>query len=75
MFTSKFVFVWAIDLVFGDAVNINGFLGIFVVVLVVTVGHRLAEWVFIRLGRSSMPDEPSRKGVERPAEGGFSAFR
>lgn len=70
MFASKFVFVWAIDLVFGDAVNINGFLGIFVVVLVVTVVHRLAEWVFMRLGRSSMPDAPSRKGVERPAEGG-----
>ena len=70
MFASKFVFVWAIDLVFGDAVNINGFLGIFVVVLVFTVVHRLAEWVFIRLGRSSMPDEPSRTGVERSAEGG-----
>ena len=70
MFASKFVFVWAIDLVFGDAVNINGFLGIFVVVLVVTVVRRLADWLFIRLGRSSMPDAPSRKGVERPAEGG-----
>lgn len=62
MFTSKFVFIWAIDLLFGDAVNINGFFGIFVVALVVTVVHRLADWVFIRLGRSSTPD---RAVVER----------
>src|SRR6478609_6824177 len=53
MFASKFVFIWAIDLVFGDDVNITGFFGILVVALVVTVVHRLADWVFIRLGRSS----------------------
>ena len=51
MFASKFVFIWAIDVVFGDDVNVNGFFGIFVVALVVTVMHRLADWVFIRLGR------------------------
>ena len=50
MFSSKFVFIWAIDVVFGDDVNINGFFGIFIVALVVTVMHRLADWVFIRLG-------------------------
>ena len=51
MFASKFVFIWAIDVVFGDDVNVNGFFGIFIVVLVVTVMHRLADWMFIRLGR------------------------
>lgn len=56
MFTSKFVFVWAIDLVFGDNVNIDGFFGIFLVALVATVVHRLADYVFVRLGRSSTPD-------------------
>lgn len=50
MFASKFVFVWAIDLVFGDDVNIDGFFGIFLVVLVVTVVHGLADWLFVRLG-------------------------
>jgi hypothetical protein len=50
MFTSKFVFIWAIDGIFGDAVNINGFFGIFIVALVVTVVHRLADWAFVRLG-------------------------
>jgi hypothetical protein len=56
LFMSKFVFIWAIDLVFGDTININGFFGIFTVALVVTVVHRLADWVFIRLGRPSTPD-------------------
>ena len=55
MFASKFVFMWAIDRVFGDNVDINGFIGIFVVVLVVTVLHRLADWVLAQLGRSSTP--------------------
>lgn len=50
MFTSKFVFIWAIDLVLGDDVDINGFFGIFVVALVVTVVHRLADQVFLWLG-------------------------
>lgn len=58
MFASKFVFIWAIDLVLGDDVDINGFFGIFVVALVVTVAHRLADWVFVLLGRSSMSDRP-----------------
>lgn len=52
MFASKFVFILAIDVVFGDDVNVNGFFGIFVIALVVTVTHRFADLVFIRLGRS-----------------------
>ena len=51
MFASKFVFIWAIDVVFGDDVNIDGFFGIFVIALVVTVLHRFADWAFVRLGR------------------------
>lgn len=56
MFSSKFVFIWAIDLVFGEDVNINGFFGIFVVALLVTVAHRLADLVFVRLGESTTSD-------------------
>lgn len=55
MFASKFVFIWAIDLVFGDDVDINGFFGILTVALVVTVVHRLADWVFVRLGPTRPP--------------------
>ena len=52
MFSSKFVFIWAIDTVFGDDVNFDGFVAIFVVALAVTVMHRLADWTFTRLGQS-----------------------
>jgi hypothetical protein len=49
MFLSKFVFVWVIDLVFGSNININGFFGILLIVLSVTVVHKLADKVFIAL--------------------------
>ena len=56
MFSSKFVFIWAIDVVFGEDVNINGFFGVLAVALIVTVTHRLADIVFARLGETTTPD-------------------
>ncbi len=52
MFSSKFVFVWTVDLFFGDAVTINGFFGILAVALSVTVIHKCADVIFIKLGDS-----------------------
>jgi hypothetical protein len=60
MFSSKFVFIWAIDLVFGNEVNINGFFGIFLVALLATVAHRPAVWLFVRLGPTSRTDPAMR---------------
>jgi hypothetical protein len=51
MFASKFVFIWALDLLFGNYININGFFGILLVVLCVTVLHKLTYHVFKMLGR------------------------
>lgn len=50
MFFSKFIFVWVIDLLFGNYIAINGFFGILLVVLSVTVVQRLAYVVFKKLG-------------------------
>lgn len=50
MFLSKFVFIWAIDATFGENININGFFGILLVVLTVTVVHKLADLTFKMLG-------------------------
>lgn len=50
MFLSKFVFIWAIDIIFGQNIAINGFFGILFIVLSVTIIHRLAYHVFKRLG-------------------------
>ena len=53
MFLSKFVFVWVVDLIFGNNININGFFGVLALVLCVTVLHKLADYVFIKLGDPS----------------------
>lgn len=50
MFLSKFVFVWALDFLFGEYISIKGFFGILAVVLAVTIIHKLAYYVFKRLG-------------------------
>lgn len=50
MFLSKFVFVWAIDLVFGNDINIYGFFGILAVVVCATASHKLADMIFVKLG-------------------------
>ena len=52
MFVSKFVFVWVIDLIFGYYIDIYGFFGILAIVLCVTVIHKLADTIFVRLGDS-----------------------
>jgi len=51
MFLSKFVFIWALDVIFGDYISINGFFGILLVVVSVTIAHKLAYYIFQRLGK------------------------
>lgn len=50
MFLSKFVFIWMLDLFFGSYISVNGFFGILLVVLCVTIIHKLAYKVFKKLG-------------------------
>lgn len=50
MFVSKFVFIWTIDMIFGNYINIYGFFGILLVVLCVTIVHKLADKTFVALG-------------------------
>lgn len=52
MFLSKFVFIWVIDIIFGNNININGFFGILLIVLCVTIVHKLADKAFIALGNN-----------------------
>ena len=53
MFLSKFVFLWAIDGLFGDTMNINGFVGVFILAVSVTLIHKLADYTFIKLGKTT----------------------
>lgn len=50
MFTSKFVFIAVLNLIFGSYISINGFFGILLVVVLVTAVHKLADYTFKALG-------------------------
>ena len=53
MFLSKFVFIWSVDFVFGDAMTIYGFFGVLYLVVAVTVIHSAANYTFRSLGKTS----------------------
>jgi hypothetical protein len=53
MFVSKFVFVGVIDFIFENYVNISGFFGILAVVVSVTLIHKVADYIFIKLGSTN----------------------
>lgn len=50
LFLSKFVFIGVIDLLFMGTVTVYGFFNILIVVLMVTLTHKLADYAFVRLG-------------------------
>lgn len=50
MFLSKFVFIGALNVALGDYITVNGFFGILLVVVLVTVIHKLADYTFKALG-------------------------
>ncbi len=50
LFLSKFVFIWVVDFLFGSNIDIHGFFGILIIVACVTIAHRLADRIFVRLG-------------------------
>ena len=49
MFSSKFVFLAAIDVVFGSAVSITGFVGLLLIIVTATLLQTLADYVDTRL--------------------------
>ena len=49
LFLSKFVFIWALDLVLGEYIQVYGFFGILLVVASVTTVHKLADQLFGKL--------------------------
>lgn len=49
LFSSKFVFLWVIELVFGGAVEISGFVGLLVIIITMTVVKESLDYVFVQL--------------------------
>jgi len=55
MFLSKFVFLGAIGLVFGDDVEISGFIGLLLIIACMTVAQSLIELIDKKLGNEDEP--------------------
>lgn len=53
LFFSKFVFLEAIDLIFGENVNVDGFINLILVILIVSILQRLADFAYEWLGRAT----------------------
>lgn len=49
MFSSKFVFLAAIDIAFGDAVYVSGFVGLLLIIVTATLLQTIADYVDSRL--------------------------
>jgi hypothetical protein len=50
LFLSKFVFLAAIDFIFGENVEISGFVGLMAIILTMTVAKELIDYIFDKLG-------------------------
>ncbi|MEI7690391.1 MAG: hypothetical protein WCI63_02090 [bacterium] len=50
IFLSKFVFLWVIEFVFFGTVEISGFLGLLLMVVILTIAQKLVEIVYCKLG-------------------------
>jgi hypothetical protein len=51
MFFSKFVFLAVIDIVFRSQVEISGFIGLLIMILLVTIIQKIVQLVYEKLGR------------------------
>jgi F0F1-type ATP synthase membrane subunit a len=49
-FFSKFIFLWVIGIIFGDSVEIEGFVNIFLIVLVMLAIQKIVEFIDKSLG-------------------------
>jgi hypothetical protein len=49
LFLSKFVFLAVIDFVFGEAVEISGFIGLMAIIVTMTVTKELIDYIFNKL--------------------------
>jgi hypothetical protein len=51
IFLSKFVFLWAISLIFRDSVQISGFVGLLLIIVLMTAVQKLVELIDTKLGK------------------------
>lgn len=49
MFFSKFVFLAVIDFIFRDSVEISGFIGLIIIILIMTLVKKIIDTIYIKL--------------------------
>ena len=49
LFFSKFIFLAVLDFIFGEQVEFSGFIGIFVVIICLTILQKLSEFIYKKL--------------------------
>ncbi len=49
IFLSKFVFLWVIEFIFRGAVEISGFFGLLIIVVILTIAQKLLELTYNKL--------------------------
>lgn len=49
MFSSKFVFLFVINSIFGDTVEISGFIGLVLIIITMTIARKLIEKAYQKL--------------------------
>ena len=48
LFVSKFVFLWILDFIFGNYLDITGFVGLFIIILVATILQKIVDYFYNR---------------------------
>ena len=50
IFLSKFVFLWVIEFIFRSTVEISGFFGLLIIVVILTIAQKILEMIYNKLG-------------------------
>jgi len=50
LFFSKFLFLWILDMIFGNYLEISGFVGLLIIILVATVLQKIVEYFYQKFG-------------------------
>lgn len=50
LFVSKFVFLWVLDLIFGNYLDISGFFGLLIIILIATTLQKIVDYLYKKFG-------------------------
>jgi hypothetical protein len=53
MFFSKFIFLAVLDFIFGDNIEISGFIGLLLIIICLTVAQKIVQTIYEKLGTRS----------------------